>query len=75
MKLVKVYEAAKLLGLSVYELRSGIQEGRYPGFWTRNRKRLFVDVDTLQECIRVEMMNLQNEARAVGNEMNSHLSR
>ncbi len=75
MRLVKIREAANFLGLSIYELRSGIQEGRYPGFWTRNRKRLFVDVDTLQECIRVEMTNSQNEARAVGNEMKSYLSR
>ncbi len=67
MKLVKVQEAANLLGLSIYELRVGIQDGRYPGYWTRNRKRLFVDVDTLQECIRTEMAKSQKEAQeAVG---------
>lgn len=70
MKLVKIQEAATSLGLSAYELRSGIQEGRYPGYWTRNRKRLLVDVETLQACIRQEMEYSQKKAQAGSESMN-----
>ena len=61
--LMSVKDAAKVLGLSIYEIRQGIHEGRYRGYWTRNHKRLLVDPEILQADIRAEMEKAQQEAK------------
>ena len=66
--LISVKDAAKTLGLSEYEIRQGIHEGRYQGYWTRNRKRLLVDPEILQLNIRSEMEKAQREAKEAYND-------
>lgn len=59
--LLGVKEAAKVLGISVHELRTGSIAGRYP-FLLCGSKRLY-DVSMVQEAMREQMLANQEEAR------------
>lgn len=59
--LLGIKEAAKALGISVYELRTGSIAGRYP-FLLCGNKRLF-DVDEVQAELKRQMYANQEEAR------------
>lgn len=53
MRIVTRTKAAEITGLSVWELRKGAMEGRYPHIKAGNR--FMYDVDLLEETIRNEM--------------------
>lgn len=60
-KLVNISTAAKMTGVSQYELRIGAKQGRYPFLWCGN-KRLF-DPEQLAEIFRQRMEQNREEAR------------
>lgn len=67
-----IKEASEKLGLSSYELRQGIHEGRYPGYWTRNHKRLLVDPVIIEECVREVMAKAQQMAKDAYQEISTN---
>ena len=58
--LVNIKEAARLTGLSEYELRTGTIQGRYP-YYKAGAKRLF-DVEALQRLLVQRMEDNQQQA-------------
>lgn len=54
-------EAAKMLGISAHELRTGSVAGRYP-FLLCGNKRLY-DIGMVQEAMHKQMLANQEEAR------------
>lgn len=59
--LVDIKEAAKALGVSVHELRTGAIKGKYP-FLLCGTKRMF-DVSEVAMVMREQMYANQEEAR------------
>ena len=59
--LLNVKEAAKELGISTHELRTGAKVGRYP-FLLNGNKRLF-DVEEVRAEMKRQMYANQEEAR------------
>lgn len=59
--LVGINEAAKAVGISVHELRTGSIKGRYP-FLLCGNKRMF-DVAEIELVIKQQMYANQEEAR------------
>ena len=60
MMLVNIKEAARLTGLSEYELRTGAIQGRYP-YYKAGAKRMF-DVEALQHLLVQRMEENRQQA-------------
>ena len=64
MKLFKIDEAARAVGLTPYALRVGTRRGEYPFVFVG--RRYLYDVNMLEETIRARMARNQQRQQADG---------
>jgi len=62
MKLVNAKEAARITGLSEWELRKGVKQGKYPFIKAGETKYLF-NVEALEQTIIQQMEENQRKAK------------